>query len=131
MIIPKPIRSSRKGLIKNLDTVFSLYIRERDGFTCVARPHPFCKCTEVMQCNHLVSRSNYRLRWEPLNAICGCAGLNTWAHYHTVEWDKLWRELFPERVAMLDRLKGLKSKYSNADLELMLKHFEDKRKAMI
>jgi len=72
--VPKPKKSTpRASQVKRLDTAFSLYIRQRDGYRCVT-----CGSMErkKMQCGHLFSRLSYSTRWDERNAFCQCAGCN-------------------------------------------------------
>jgi len=120
----------RKKLIAELDRVFSLYIRARDGYKCMMVGSG-CKCGGPVQCNHLLSRSKYRTRWDERNAVSGCAGHNTWAHYNEADWRELWQKLFPERVEYLMRLKNAPGKYSNSMLQIMIKDFQAKLDATV
>ena len=68
-----------KKLIKELDAVFSVYIRLRDaskdgiGFCCTCfKPHTWNK----LQCGHFVSRKHYALRWEEKNCASQCVSCN-------------------------------------------------------
>tara|TARA_R110002020_G_scaffold5502_5_gene22839 strand:- start:1055 stop:1507 length:453 start_codon:yes stop_codon:yes gene_type:complete len=65
-----PKKPSRKTLIKKLDKVFSLYIRERDK-CCVI-------CGSVNQPNngHLFSRRHYATRWDEDNCHQQCYPCN-------------------------------------------------------
>jgi hypothetical protein len=49
------------------DTLFSLYIRKRDG-KCQN-----CGSTEALQCSHHVTRGVRAVRWHDLNAVAHCA----------------------------------------------------------
>lgn len=69
-------RLDRKKLIKNLDQVFSKYIRTRDGH-CL-----WCGTTSSLQCAHIIGRANFRFRWEPSNAIALCYAC------HIYKWHK-------------------------------------------
>ena len=68
----------KKRLIKELDRIFSFYIRTRDGWKCVT-----CGSTdrESLQCGHLFSRISYNTRWDERNAYCQCSGCN-FRHEH-------------------------------------------------
>jgi len=68
-------KPTRKTLVRRLDTVFSEYIRERDGH-CVT-----CGATENLQCGHLFSCIAYSTRWQKNNAHAQCAGCNL-SHEH-------------------------------------------------
>jgi hypothetical protein len=73
----KPLK--RSSVVKKLDAVFSLYIRQKyanlDGlvecFTC-ERPYDIKK----IQCGHFMSRANYSTRWDEDNCRPQCYGCN-------------------------------------------------------
>jgi hypothetical protein len=74
-MVKKP---SRKTLVKNLDTIFSTYIRRKDAIddiatcvTCGKKDH-----YKKLQCGHFMSRSNYSTRWEENNVGVQCYGCN-------------------------------------------------------
>jgi hypothetical protein len=71
-------KPSRKTLVKNLDTIFSIYIRRKDAIndiaecvTCGKKDH-----YKNLQCGHFMSRSNYSTRWEENNVGVQCYGCN-------------------------------------------------------
>lgn len=119
-------RKIRKRLIKELDRVFSLYIRKRDKGRCWAANWPKPRCSQDMQCNHKIGRANYRLRWDERNAVCGCSAHNLWAHFNQSEWNTQWRALWPKDVEYLDRARKQLKKYANTELELFIQHFKGK-----
>lgn len=74
-MVKKP---SRKTLVKNLDTIFSTYIRRKDAIddiatcvTCGKQDH-----YKKLQCGHFMSRSNYSTRWDENNVGVQCYGCN-------------------------------------------------------
>jgi len=69
---------SRSKLIKKLDKVFSLYIRQRYAkneiaqcFTCGKKNH-----WKKLQCGHFQSRKHYSTRWDEINCQVQCAKCN-------------------------------------------------------
>lgn len=71
-------QASRKTLVKNLDTIFSTYIRRKDAIddiatcvTCGKKDH-----YKKLQCGHFMSRSNYSTRWDENNVGVQCYGCN-------------------------------------------------------
>jgi hypothetical protein len=68
--------SPRKRIEIQLDKVFSEYIKLRDDRKCV-----ICGTDKLPQCGHLITRSCSRLRWDPRNAACQCAGHNLQHEY--------------------------------------------------
>lgn len=72
--IPK-IRVTPYGkLLKQADTVFSKWIRNRDGWVCIC-----CGSTERIQCGHFVPRGRKSVRFSEVNCNAQCADCN-WAH---------------------------------------------------
>jgi len=72
----------RSKLIKKLDKVFSLYIRQRNAineistcFTCGKQDH-----WKHLQCGHFQSRKHYSTRWDEINCQVQCAGCNVFKY---------------------------------------------------
>ena len=73
-----PRKISRKGLVKKLDKVFSIYIRTRlakenqvQCVTCGTRKH-----WKEVDAGHFVSRRHYSTRWNPQNVHAQCKSCN-------------------------------------------------------
>ena len=68
----------KKRLIKECDTLFSQFIRLRDGKCCVCG-----KADRPLFCHHIFTRRIYSLRWFPANgqAICWACHRHV-AHEH-------------------------------------------------
>ena len=69
---------SRSKLIKQLDSIFSIYIRRKDAvneiatcFTCSKQDH-----YKKLQNGHFQSRRHYSTRWDEVNCQVQCAGCN-------------------------------------------------------
>jgi len=76
-VAKKPLR---KNLIKDLDTIFSQYIRLRyskneiaECVTCGKKDH-----WKKLQAGHFMSRSNYSTRWDENNVQVQCVGCNVY-----------------------------------------------------
>jgi hypothetical protein len=39
------------------------------------------------------------------NVFSGCKASNSWAHWNQVDWDILWRKMWPEDQTYLDSMK--------------------------
>ena len=124
-MIPKPVKESRQKLEKRLDSLVFQYLKATTGEYCHIQGYG-CKCGGVLQPNHLITRGQKRIRWELDNVVVGCAGHNTWAHYHQVEWDRLWRELWPERAKRLDLKRRGTMDCSIPILRLLIAEYEKK-----
>jgi hypothetical protein len=72
------MKTKRSTLVKNLDTVFSKYIRLKDAIdevaecvTCGKKDH-----WKKLQNGHFMSRRHYSTRWEENNVGVQCYGCN-------------------------------------------------------
>jgi hypothetical protein len=70
--------SERSKTVNGLDTLFSVFIRERDKYTCQRCGKT--RDTNVIQCAHIFTRGALSTRWDPQNANALCAGCHMWAH---------------------------------------------------
>jgi hypothetical protein len=115
--------NERAELKVRLDKAFGEYIKLCGNYRCII-PGMKHACADVMQPNHLLSRSILSLRWDEDNAVCGCSGLNTWAFHNKVEWDQLWRSLWPDRAVRLDA-KRQKAEYMDTEkIRALVEHYE-------
>ncbi len=76
-------KKSRKNLVKELDRVFSIWIRNRDGNRCIQ-----CGSRERLTNGHLFSRVNYSTRWDEDNCFCQCMSDN---YRHEMEFEPFRR----------------------------------------
>lgn len=71
---PKTKKKSITWYKKELDRVFSIYIRNRDDgqcYTCNKKDEP-----KYMQCGHFVPRQYLATRWDERNCHCQCYACN-------------------------------------------------------
>jgi len=88
--------------ISKVDKLFSLYIRERDKWTCqrCRKYHP--PPTGALHCSHFWGRSNSCTRFDPLNCDALCYGChsewegNKQGDYRTFKLDKLGTKEYNE-----------------------------------
>lgn len=88
MIYPKPVkRKSTFGriVIKPADKYFSLYIRNRDSWTCVRCQRVFQIGHPFLQCSHFFGRRMESVRWDEENCDSLCFGCHRY-------WEKEDRE---------------------------------------
>lgn len=73
-------KRSRKAIVKQLDTVFSQYIRRRDSKDdmCSCSTCGVVKPIKQMQAGHFMSRGKYSTRWDEMNVHAQCQGCNMW-----------------------------------------------------
>jgi hypothetical protein len=111
---------SRSKLIKKLDTIFSLYIRQRYSsneiskcFTCGKEDH-----YKKLQCGHFQSRRHYSTRWDEINCQVQCAGCNVFKYGEQFIFGKNLNLEFGEGTSEELYLKAKQiTKFSNNDLE--------------
>lgn len=111
-----------KKLIKELDCVFSLYIRKRDHNICYT-------CGKQMdlkhsQNGHFVSRTYLTLRWNEKNCHCQCMRCNVFLHGNMAEYSqRLELDYGYGIIQELNRLKQEKTKFSAEKLTELIKHY--------
>lgn len=118
----KPAKKrSRKAIVKELDKVFSQFIRQRDG-RCVQ-----CGKTDGLTCGHLFSRVNFSTRWDEENCWCQCFGCNL-RHEHEFE---PFRRVVEGKIG-LSRYDSLwfrhnqMRRYKDFELTDLIKYYKDK-----
>jgi len=114
---------TRKKLVKDLDNIFSKYIRARDG-KCIV-----CGTTVNLQNGHLFSRKAFSTRWSEINCSTQCRNCN---YIHTFDFEP-YRNAFVKKYGQeqYDKLYlKFKSplKISNSELELMILYYKNKLK---
>jgi hypothetical protein len=117
---------SRSKLIKKLDTVFSLYIRQRYSineiskcFTCGKEDH-----YKKLQCGHFQSRRHYSTRWDEINCQVQCAGCNVFKYGEQFIFGKNLNSEFGEGTSEALYLKAKQiTKFSNNDLEDLITNY--------
>ncbi|MCP3853815.1 MAG: hypothetical protein GY698_03640 [Actinomycetia bacterium] len=73
-----------KGLKKQVDTLHSRLVRERD-VVCQYHPDP-ADCAGNLQCCHIVSRRYLTTRWQMENAVAMCARAHVSMTARPDEW---------------------------------------------
>lgn len=63
-----------KVRIDKADSVFSLYIRTRDNWTCQRCGSSFLPKSQGLQCSHYFGRGRENTRFDPFNADALCFG---------------------------------------------------------
>jgi hypothetical protein len=109
--------------VRKLDTVFSKYIRARDGY-CVV-----CGTSNQLQCGHLLSRIAYSTRWDEVNASAQCASCNI-KHENNPAPYMLWfvKRFGEKKLEELNLQYNTPKKFSNNDLENMIEYYTKKLK---
>ena len=123
----KTKKPSKRALIKKLDTVFSLWVRNKhatsDGlvfcYTCLTR-----KPVKEMQCGHFISRAYFSTRWEPDNCRPQCVSCNIYHQGQQYIFGKnLEKELRIGRIAQMQKIKSQPARFSIQDYQDMILFF--------
>ena len=117
---------TRSKLIKKLDKIFSLYIRQRyakneiaECFTCGKKDH-----YKKLQCGHFQSRKYYSTRWDETNCQVQCAGCNVFKYGEQFVFGVNLNKKFGEGTAELLYYKSKQlTKYSTPDLEDLINKY--------
>jgi len=91
----KKKKLKKSTLKKKADILFSLFIRKVG--VCQFKGLDTIHCGGDLQCAHIITRGHLSLRYDPLNALCICAGHHRWYTTHSTEWAWKIAEHFPER----------------------------------
>lgn len=125
-----PKKPSRSKLVKKLDTVFSKYIRisnaDKGGYcTCVTCN--IVKHWKEIQAGHFMSRKHYSTRWCEKNVKPQCIGCNMFKQGEQYKYSLF----LGKDVAEVLYLKSKETvKFTNYELEEMIKDYSDKLKSI-
>ena len=122
--------TKRKKLIKELDGIFSIYIRKRDAddngnVLC-------CTCNKVehwkkMDCGHFQSRKHKSTRWDEINAHVQCKGCNIFKngeqYKHAIFINKRYGKGTAE---LLQKAANEVRKWDIIELEEMIEYYKNK-----
>lgn len=121
---------SRSKIVKNLDTIFSQYIRLKNAddlgnvscFTCGKVSH----YKIGMQCGHFQSRKHYATRWLEMNVAVQCVGCNMFKAGEQFLFGKYLDKKYGNGTAEELYIKSKQTvKYSNNELLYMIQHYKD------
>jgi len=125
-----PKKPSRSKLVKNLDTVFSKYIRisnaDKIGYcTCVTCG--VVKHWKEIQAGHFMSRKHYSTRWDETNVKPQCIGCNMFKQGEQYKYSLF----LGKDVSEVLYLKSKETvKFTNYELEEMIKDYSDRLKSI-
>ncbi len=117
---------TRSKLIKKLDKVFSLYIRQRYAkneiaqcFTCGKKNH-----WKKLQCGHFQSRKYYSTRWDKINCQVQCAKCNVFNYGESYVFGKNLDMEFGEGCAESLYLKAKQiTKFSTPEIHELINRY--------
>lgn len=118
---------TKSQLTKELDTVFSQYIRNsrsKNGIcTCITCDREYE--VKKIQCGHFMSRQYMSTRWDERNVAPQCYGCNVMQQGKQFEFSlKLGKELSEELYLLSKQTK----KYSLDELKELIEYYKEKLK---
>ena len=123
------MKTKRSTLVKNLDTVFSRYIRLKDAIneiaecvTCGKKDH-----WKKLQNGHFMSRRHYSTRWEENNVGVQCYGCNITNQGQQFLFAKYLGLDKAEEMVLKSRQIV---KFTDDDLQDMILHYKEKIKEL-
>ena len=120
-------KRSRSKIVKELDSMFSKFIRQRDS------ENGLCSCStcgvrkpiKQMQAGHFMSRTKYSTRWDEDNVHAQCAGCNMWKQGRQYEMSiYIDQKFYAGKSDELLRKSNRTAKFSDAELIQMIQHYK-------
>lgn len=114
-------------LKKELDRVFSIFIRQRDKGKCYTCG--IIKDPKKMQCGHFFTRARMATRWSEVNCHCQCCGCNIFRGGNGAEYANQLEKQYGPGIIQKLRKESLKVKqFKIGELEKLIEHYKSKIK---
>ena len=114
----------RKRLIKQLDKLFSAFIKARDGRIC-QKCGKFTYGPDSHTAHIIPVSEGHLLRWDPTNALVLCMFHHLrWGHKNPLEFTDWFKKKFPLRYKYLWKHKEKIKKFTIEELEQLKRSFE-------
>ena len=130
--IKKVQKRGKPKLVAKLDKVFSEYIRLRDSFSCQGELYFRCiSCGQIKpyaqaDCGHYINRGHMSTRYHEDNCHAQCRSCNRFDEGNIYNYRRgLVGKIGEQRVVLLESLKNETKKYSDFELEAMIKHYSE------
>ena len=124
----KPKKKTRSQLVKELDKVFSEYIRKRDIMLCGNSKCFTCGKVDDwrnLQCGHFQSRKHYATRWDEQNCQVQCAGCNIFRSGEQFKFGVNLDKKYGQGTAeTLERMARFTIKFSNVELAEKIEYYK-------
>ena len=91
---------TKKGQKRKADKLFSLKVRSL-GF-CELEGKDWISCGGPLHCAHIDTRGKHAIRWNPMNAVCICAGHHVYYTNHPKDWDIVVSDFFPRKYHFVE-----------------------------
>jgi len=126
--IIKPKKPSRSKIKKDLDKLVKDYVKERDNYTDQRTGEKVtgsnCHASHVFPVG-----SCSLLQFEPLNIIVlSYHNHINWWHKNPIEAAEWFAQKFPDRLAILNVMKTVKTKTSTYDLQVLVQEYRQRLK---
>lgn len=128
--IKKVQKRSKPKLVAKLDKVFSEYIRLRDSFSYQGELYFRCiSCGQIKpyaqaDCGHYINRGHMSTRYHEDNCHAQCRSCNRFDEGNIYNYRRgLVGKIGEQRVVLLESQKNETKKYSDFELEAMIKHY--------
>jgi len=113
------MKSPKTSLMKKLDDVWKVVIKERDGYKCQV-----CGRTDTLNSHHIIGKRNKVTRWEMDNGICLCTshhvfGLKS-AHQSPIWFAEWLKEARPVEYGHLKEIENNYIKWTVESLQSKL-----------
>lgn len=118
-------RKSYRQLKKELDKVFSIFIRQRDKgrcFTCGVK-----KEWKQTDAGHYEKRQHLATRWDERNVNCQCMGCNRFRDGNKEAYAVALEKKYGYGILQeLEEQKNRGAKFKTSDLETLIIHYKSK-----
>lgn len=110
----------KSNLKTKCDALFSKRVREKES--CQLRGLDLIGCGGNLQCMHIITRANMRLRYDLMNVLSGCQGHHVYYTNHPYDFYKLLEKEFPEKMEYIEKHRNEMAKIDYEDLYMRLKN---------
>jgi len=103
-------------ITKDCDLLWSKLVKLRAGYVC-----EHCGSEKIMQGHHIISSTNWNLRFDEENGICLCRYCHIfWLKQFPTDYVKWLNEKWPGRVERLELRRNQKPKHDYTLLKIYL-----------
>lgn len=92
-----------------LSSLAATIVKFRDGYICqIGRCNNKAIISDPYNCQwvHIYTRNAKYVKWDAIDAICGCGACHYWAHQNPDEFIKWFKDKYPDRYAYLNQNDG-------------------------
>lgn len=115
-----------KVKIDKADRLFSLWVRNRDGWKCQRCLRAYTPPTQALHCSHFFGRRKESTRYEPLNATALCYGCHQYFTSHPQEHYSWQLDRLGQNA--VDKLRLASNTYMKKDRVLQVMYWKQQLK---